>query len=41
MDRKSHWEKIYAKPAGTLSWFQAMPTASATLLANAGLYPHT
>ncbi len=42
MSDKSHWEAVYkSKAADAVSWYQAAPTVSARLLANAGLSPAT
>ena len=42
MDRKAHWEHLYAtKASNTVSWFQYAPTVSARLLDAAGLRPDT
>lgn len=42
MDRKAHWESVYAtKAPEAVSWFQPAPTVSAHLLESAGLGPTT
>jgi hypothetical protein len=38
MDRKAHWDHIYAtKASGDVSWYQAEPTVSLGLLERSGL----
>ena len=38
MDRKAHWDVIYAtKAADEVSWFQSEPTTSLALLDKVGL----
>jgi hypothetical protein len=38
MDRKQHWEHVYAThSADALSWFQTVPAASLRLIEAAGL----
>ena len=40
MDRKTHWERIYAtKPSNAVSWFQEEPSLSLRLLEAAGVGP--
>ena len=42
MDRKAHWEAVYAtKASEAVSWFQAEPTMSLRLLDRVGLGPAT
>lgn len=38
MDRKAHWERVYAaKPTAELSWYQPWPSVSLDLLAQIGM----
>jgi hypothetical protein len=42
MDRKAHWNEIYAtKAPDAVSWFQPEPFVSLRLLAAAGMTPAT
>jgi hypothetical protein len=42
MNRRKHWQRVYTtKAADRVSWYQSTPTASAELLAAAGLRPNT
>jgi trans-aconitate methyltransferase len=42
MNRKSHWEQVYAARAPTeVSWYQARPTLSLELIERAGVAPGT
>ena len=42
MDRKAHWEDVYATKQPTeVSWYQAVPTRSLELLRQAGAGPET
>jgi len=42
MDRKAHWERIYATRASdAVSWFQPEPATSLRLLDAAGVNPAT
>jgi hypothetical protein len=42
MDRRAHWQDVYAAHASdTLSWFQATPRASLALLERAGVHADT
>jgi len=42
MDRKAHWESVYAtKATEAVSWFQPTPTVSVRLLESTGLGPST
>lgn len=42
MDRKAHWNQLYATTApDAVSWFQAEPSTSVQLLDTAGMTPST
>ena len=42
MDRKTHWEQVWTTKASTeVSWYQADPTLSRTLLREIGTDPST
>jgi len=42
MDRKAHWENVYAtKASDAVSWFQIEPSASLRLLDATGVAPST
>lgn len=42
MDRKAHWETVYAtKASDAVSWFQPEPSVSLRMLDAAGIAPST